>query len=113
MVPFAFRTSEDMPSRRAVSASVPEEEVHESLGAMIFLCKTLPSKRTYIVVCFFFFICIQKQAIMISFRSIGPSTSTPFKPSSNDLVPSDESPVCLPATEVPMDVCEAGNHQQK
>ena len=55
MVPFAFRTSEDMPSRRAVSASVPEEEVHESLGAMIFLCKTLPSKRTYIVVCFFFF----------------------------------------------------------
>lgn len=50
---------------------------------------------------------------MISFRSIGPSTSTPFKPSSNDLVPSDESPVCLPATEVPMDVCEAGNHQQK
>lgn len=54
MVPFAFRTSEDMPSRRAVTASVPEEEVHESLGAMIFLCKTLPSKRTCIVVCFVF-----------------------------------------------------------
>ena len=54
---------------------------------------------------------------MASFHSIGPITSTPFKPSSNNQVPSDESPVCLPATEVPMDVCsiisEEGNHYQK